>query len=95
MARDYMCDYKTAQKNLHWPMICMIMRSRANLSVIPMQDYLGLDNKARLNQPSTVGKNWKWRVTEEQISEELKDKVRNLTKMYGRINWQWDDKLDA
>ena len=95
MARDYMCDYRTAQKNLHWPMISMIMRSRANGSVIPMQDYLGLDNKARLNQPSTVGKNWKWRVTEEQLSEELKLQIRKLTKMYGRINWQWDDKQDA
>ena len=95
MARDYMCDYKTAQKNLYWPMICLIMRSRANLCVIPMQDYLGLDNKARLNQPSTVGKNWKWRVKEEQISEELKGKIRGITKMYGRIGSQWDDKLDA
>lgn len=95
MAREYMCDYKTAQKNLHWSMICMIMRSRANLTMIPMQDYLGLDNKARLNQPSTVGKNWKWRVKEEQLSEELKLQIRKLTKMYGRINWQWDEKLDA
>ena len=76
-------------------MISMIMRSRANLSVIPMQDYLGLDNKARLNQPSTVGKNWKWRVTEAQLSEELQLQIRKLTKMYGRINCQWDDKLDA
>lgn len=95
MVRDYMCDYTTAQKNLHWPMISMVMRSRANLSVIPMQDYLGLDNTARLNQPSTVGKNWKWRVTEGQLSEELKLRIRKLTKMYGRINRQWDDKLDA
>ncbi len=95
MARDYMCDYKTAQKNLHWSMISLVMRSRANLSVIPMQDYLGLDNKARLNQPSTVGKNWKWRVTEEQLSEELNLKIRKMTKMYGRINWHWDEKLDA
>jgi 4-alpha-glucanotransferase len=95
MARDYMCDYRTAQKNLHWPMISLIMRSRAKLSMIPMQDYLGLDNSARLNHPSTVGKNWKWRVTKEQLSEELKEQIRKLTKMYGRINWQWDDNLDA
>ncbi len=95
LVRDYLYDYKTAQKNLHWSMISLIMRSRANLSMIPMQDYLGLDNKARLNQPSTVGKNWKWRVTESQLSEELKLQIRKLTKMYGRINWQWDDKLDA
>ncbi len=88
MVKDYLCDYKTAQKNLHIPMICLLMRSRANLTIIPMQDYLGLDNKARLNQPSTVGKNWKWRVTEEQLSEDLQVQIHKLTKMYGRINWQ-------
>ncbi len=77
------------------PMIPLIMRSRANLTMIPMQDYLGLDNRSRLNQPSTVGKNWKWRVEKEQLSEELKKKIRKLTKLYGRINWQWDHKLDA
>ncbi len=93
--RDYLCDEKTAQKNLHWSLICLIMRSRANACVIPMQDYLGLDNKCRMNQPSTVGKNWKWRVTEEQLSEELQKKIRTLTIRYGRINWQWDDEIDA
>lgn len=95
MARDYLCDDRTAQKNLHWPMISLIMRSRANLCVIPMQDYLGLDNRARMNQPSTVGKNWKWRILKEQLSEELKEKIRKTVKMYGRLNWQWNDKLDA
>lgn len=95
MVRAYLCDERTAQKNLHWPMISLVMRSRANLSVIPLQDYLGLDNRARINQPSTVGKNWKWRVQKEQLSEELKRKIRRLTRMYGRMNWQWDDKLDA
>lgn len=95
MVREYLCDQKTAQKALYWPMIALVMRSRANLSVIPMQDYLGLDNRARINQPSTVGKNWKWRVQKEQLDEELQGKIRKLTKMYGRINWQWDHKLDA
>ena len=92
--RDYICDEKTAQKNLHWSLITLVMRSRSNLSIIPMQDYLGLNNKARMNQPSTVGANWKWRVTDEQLSEELQQKIRKATVRYGRINWQWDDTLD-
>lgn len=95
MAREYLCDDKHALKDLHWPMISMIMRSRANLCVIPMQDYLGLGNEARMNQPSTVGKNWKWRATQSQFSEELKEKIRKSTRIYGRLNWQWDHKLDA
>lgn len=90
MVRDYLCDHKTPQEELYWPMIALVMRSRAKLCVIPVQDYLGLDNRARMNQPSTVGQNWKWRVRKEQLTEELQRKIKKLTKIYGRINAQWD-----
>ena len=38
------------------------MASVAATCIIPLQDYLGLDNSARTNKPSTVGQNWRWRV---------------------------------
>jgi len=60
------------------------MRSVANLCVIPMQDYLGLDNSARMNQPSTLGKNWKWRLKSGQFTGELQEKMKALAKKYGR-----------
>ena len=34
-------------------MIALILRSAAATCIIPMQDWLGLDNSARINQPST------------------------------------------
>ena len=86
MARDYMCDYYTPCYEIHKPIIAMVMRSRSNLCVIPIQDYLGLDNKARMNTPSTVGKNWKWRVQKKQRSENLKRYIRDTTIRYGRCN---------
>lgn len=95
MARDYLWDDQCAEKELYWPMISLIMRSRANLCIVPMQDYLGLGNEARMNQPSTVGKNWKWRAVKSQFSEELQKKIRKATRIYGRLNWQYDHKLDA
>ena len=52
-----------------------------------MQDYLGLDNSCRMNQPSTIGCNWRWRVTKEQLSRELREEVKDLTLRYGRMNW--------
>ena len=55
------------------------------MCIIPMQDYLGLGTEGRMNQPSTVGKNWKWRVTEEQLSEELNDYITKISKRYGRF----------
>lgn len=86
MVRDYLWDYETAKEQLNWPLICMLMRSRANVVMIPVQDYLGLGNEGRINHPSTVGKNWRWRLTGGQLSEELKKQVRRITKLYGRMN---------
>ena len=65
-------------------MIRMGMSSVAELCVIPLQDYLGLDNTARMNQPSTFGTNWKWRASEKDLSGELLEKIRKLTVLYGR-----------
>ena len=52
--------------------------------MIPLQDYLGLGNEARINHPSTVGANWKWRVSKGAFTEELAAEIRRLTKLYGR-----------
>ncbi len=64
--------------------------SVADLCVIPMQDYLGLDNSARINHPSTNGTNWMWRmsggVIEGPFAEKLKARIRKLTELYGRLD---------
>ena len=52
-----------------------------------MQDYLGRDNRCRMNTPSTVGKNWRWRLQEHDLTPELQQEVLNTTKRYGRMNW--------
>ena len=57
-----------------------------------MQDWLGLDNSARMNTPGTVDANWSWRLLPGQITEELGEEVRNVTKRFGRANW---DALNA
>lgn len=89
--RAYLCDEKTPQKDLNWSLIALVMRSRAALTIFPMQDYLGLDNRARMNRPSTVGENWQWRMTKAQMSEKLQQRIRQMTQRYGRINWQWEE----
>lgn len=94
MARDYLCDQHTPKKYLYKSFISLIMRSRAKLCVIPMQDYLGLDDGSRMNQPSTVGKNWRWRLEAKDLSDELQDELRQTARRYGRLAWQWDDALD-
>lgn len=58
--------------------------SVSDTCIIPIQDYLGLDNSARINLPSTLGGNWIWRLDKEMLTDELSDQIRELTILYGR-----------
>jgi 4-alpha-glucanotransferase len=44
--------------------------SRAMVAIVPLQDLLRLDSSARMNIPGTTEANWRWRVTEDQITDE-------------------------
>ena len=70
------------------PFIALAMSSVAKWSIIPIQDYLGLDNTCRTNKPSTLGSNWRWRAKKEQLSEKLKKEILVQTMRYGRMNWK-------
>ena len=92
MARDYLCDRHTPKKYLYKSFIALAMRSRAKSCIIPIQDWLGLDNSSRINKPSTVGINWRWRAVPDQLGEELAEDILSATKRYGRMNWKNDCK---
>ena len=83
-AKRYL-NIKTNQ-NVTWEFIRAALASVSETAIIPMQDYLGLSGEARINMPSTLGTNWKWRMLPGQISEELATKICNMCKLYGRCN---------
>ena len=87
MVRDYLYDYATPEEQLYKSMIALILRSAAATCIIPMQDWLGLDNSARINQPSTVGQNWRWRLKKTQLTKKLQKEICQMTTRYGRKNW--------
>lgn len=72
-------------KEIHWDFIRAALSSVADTAVIPMQDYLGLGAEARINIPSTLGDNWKWRLKKGQLDEGLAKRIREMTKLYGRL----------
>ena len=74
----------TSRKKLTWDLICLAMSSVSDLCVIPLQDYLCLSNEARINTPSTLGGNWQWRVKRGALTDSLCEKIRQMTKLYGR-----------
>lgn len=73
------------RKEVHWEFIRAALSSVADTAIIPMQDYLGLGSEARINIPSTVGNNWRWRLLPGQLDDELAEKIRRMTKLYGRL----------
>lgn len=60
------------------------MSSEAKLSIIPMQDFMGLDSRARMNHPGTTSQNWKWQTDGEMFSDSLAAKILKITVEYGR-----------
>ncbi len=74
-----------AKKEIYWEFIRAALSSVADTAIIPVQDYLGLGSEARVNMPSTLGNNWKWRLRDGQLNDSLAERIREMTKLYGRI----------
>jgi 4-alpha-glucanotransferase len=62
-----------------WKLIQLALCSRAELSVLPMQDVLGLGNEARMNRPGEKLGNWGWRLERGQLTDELAACLRAAT----------------
>ena len=60
-------------------MVRFAMMSTADTCIIPIQDYLLSGNEARINLPSTLGTNWRWRLMPDQIDDDVIKKIKALT----------------
>jgi 4-alpha-glucanotransferase len=69
---------------VHWDMIRLALSSTANLSIVPLQDVLGLDTDARMNFPSKPEGNWEWRYRSDMLMDEARDRLARLTWLFGR-----------
>ena len=82
--QDYL-DCKASKKSvLVRKLLRAAMSSTADMCIIPMQDWLGLGNEARINTPSTLGDNWKWRMDRDAMSDDLAAEMLRITRLYGR-----------
>lgn len=67
-----------------WDMIRACWASVAVYALAPMQDFLELDNSARMNYPGNPSGNWTWRMPEDALNEELARRIRELNYLYFR-----------
>lgn len=83
-ATSYVNNKNSKPEEIHWDFIKLTLASVADLAIIPIQDYLGLGSKARINTPSTLGGNWLWRIKKSDFEMDLAEKICYITKLYGR-----------
>ena len=57
----------------------LLMKCVSKMCLIPMPDWLKLDNSARMNTPNTIGNNWKWRMQKDAFTQELVRKIIEMT----------------
>lgn len=83
--RDYVGNPNLTKEEIPETLIRLAQSSVADWCIIPLQDYMGLGDEARINIPSTLGGNWRWRYTKPQLSKALAKKILKSTKIYGRL----------
>ncbi len=82
IARKYL--HVDDNEGFNWAMMRSALSSVGDMCILTMQDIIGLDSKARINVPSTVGGNWQWRINAGCINDWLAEIVAENTKLYGR-----------
>ncbi|HJB34975.1 MAG TPA: 4-alpha-glucanotransferase [Candidatus Blautia merdipullorum] len=85
LAERYLDNRYTRKEDMPWDFIRLAMASVADLAITPIQEFLCLGGEARINRPSTLGTNWKWRLLKGQITHEVTGKMYDMTKLYGRL----------
>lgn len=84
--RDHIRRYMGVDgSDIAWDMTRLAYMSVADTAVATMQDLLKLGNEARMNFPGKVGGYWRWRYTEDQLADWIAPRLRELTKLYGRV----------
>lgn len=73
------------EDGINWAMIRAAQDSPASLSVVPLQDVLGLGSEARLNTPSTHSGNYHWRYQPGSLKPELAQKLAALAEVTDRL----------
>lgn len=72
-------------QELHWDGIRAALSSVAALALFPLQDVLGLGAESCMNRPGTATGNWLWRCRDDQLTAETAERLRELTRLYGRL----------
>ncbi len=70
--------------DISWDFIRLALSSVADIAVVSLQDFLSLGSEARMNLPGEPSGNWQWRFMPGVLTDELAQRMKSLTEIYGR-----------
>ena len=84
---EFMREYLRIGENdsFNWSVIKAALATPADTVILQMQDFLGLDNSARINTPATSEDNWQWRIEDACLNDWLAKIIRDCTELYYRL----------
>ena len=83
--RDFARRYlHTDGQEIHWTLMRTALASVADTVLIPLQDVLGLGSEARMNRPGQAQGNWAFRFTWDQVTPDIRRRLRTLVTLYAR-----------
>ena len=75
-------------KSMPWPLIVAGLKTVADTVIVPMQDWLALNSKHRMNIPGTPEDNWRWQFDWSQLPEDAAEKIATLIRQTERCQNQ-------
>lgn len=72
------------EQNIHQVLSRLAYSSVACVVILPLQDILGLDERARMNTPASTNNNWSWQMETDALTQKHEDMLRTWTKLYHR-----------
>lgn len=76
--------HEVPESHIAWELVRLALSSVADTAILSMPDILGLGEEARMNMPSERSGNWKWRLTADQLTDKVAQKLARATRLYGR-----------
>jgi 4-alpha-glucanotransferase len=74
-----------SEESIPWLVIQAAFSSVGRMAIIPMQDFMELDGRHRMNMPGTTDKNWAWKFSWDQVDPQLAERIRPLLEIYHRL----------
>ena len=80
--------HEVTKENISWEFVRQVLGSQASLAIIPMQDFLGLGQEARMNRPGRKRGNWMWRMSPDAFNAKLAKEIAGILRNSSRAQSQ-------